>query len=326
MKAIVVDQFGPIEHMSYRDVNIPAFGPKQLLIKVVITSINFADIKARHGGKGASTPYIPGLEAAGIVAQTGEEVSEFRVGQRVLAFPQQGTYAEYAVADEALTFALPEAVTFEMAAASGIVGFLSWKLLADVACMKKGENVLIYAAAGGVGGASIQIAKSLGAASVIGIVGDDSKKKAAEDAGADQVLVYRGEDFSAQVKEWTQGRGADIILDSVGGELTTLSMGCLARFGRLVAFGNSSGQYGQISTAELHASCRSVLGFSLGTTRKEQPETLRDTAHHVFRLLQSGQLQVQIRQKLPLADAALGHQLVESRQSTGKLLLQVSGC
>ncbi|MFK7697171.1 zinc-binding alcohol dehydrogenase family protein [Paenibacillus sp. HJGM_3] len=325
MKAVMLENYGSPEHMKLVDVEIPSIQAKQVLIRVHATCVNYADIKARYGnkGKGGRLPLLLGLEAAGIVERVGDEVTSLAVGQRVLAFPHEGSYAEYIVADENLTFALPDSLDMETAGACGIVSFLSYKLLADVARMEPGETVLVHSAAGGVGTTAIQVAKALGAGRVIGTVGSESKVDMALQAGADHVICYETTDFAARVNDITDGRGVQIVLDSIAGEITSKSMACLAPYGRLVMFGNSSGSYGQVSTQDLHASCRSMLGFSLGTTRRERPELLQEPAKHVFRLLESGQLDIKIGRRFPLSEAALAHQWVESRNSMGKVLLLV---
>jgi NADPH2:quinone reductase len=323
LKAVIVTSFGGPENMKYVDVEKPSISPKQILIRVKTTSVNFADIKTRYGKKGKRIPFIPGLEAAGVIESVGSEVKSFDVGQRVIAFPHNGSYAEYVVANENLTFAIPDNVDFDTAGACGIVSFLSYKLLADVARLEKGETILIHSAAGGVGTTAIQLAKILGADKVIGTVGKENKIPVAIKSGADHVICYEQEDFVEKVNEMTEGKGVDIILDSISGEITEKSLKCLAPYGRLVIFGNSSGKTAQLQTNDLHASCRSVLGFSLGTTRKERPQILHDTATQVFRLLEKGQLQINISKKYPLKDSAKAHQWVESRNSTGKVLLYV---
>lgn len=322
MKAILVEQFGSTENMRYVDVEIPSIGSKQVLIRVMATSVNFADVKARYGNKGqGKLPFIPGLEASGIIEQVGDEVASLAVGQRVMAFPHHGSYAEYIVADENLTFAIPDSIPFDVAGSCGIVSFLSYKLLADVANIQDQDQVLIHSASGGVGTTAIQVARALGAKTIIGTVGNESKVPVALEAGADHVICYTHENFAQRVNDITNGTGANIILDSIGGEITEQSINCLSRYGRLVVFGNSSGKYAQLQTSELHSSCRSVLGFSLGTTRKERPQVLKDTSLQVFRMLERGQIKLNISQKLPLKDAPLAHQFIESRNSTGKIVL-----
>lgn len=324
MKAIVVTEFGGPEHMKLVEMEMPQIQSKQVLIRVEKTSVNFADIKSRYGKKGAGKlPFIPGLDVAGVIEQVGPEVQRFQPGQRVVAFPANGTYAEYVVASEDLTFALPDSIDFDTAAASPVVSFTSYKLLADVARLVPGETVLVHAAAGGIGTTAIQLAKLLGAGKVIGTVGSESKAEIAREAGADHVICNDTEDFTAKVNELTDGAGADVILDSISGAVSERSMECLAWYGRLVHFGNASGEVGTIQTIDLHASCRSVLGFSFGTTRNKRPLLLQDTAEKVFQYLVDGSLTIKIGRRFALEDAASAHAWVESRQSTGKVLLDV---
>lgn len=178
MKAIVVTSFGGPEVMKYTDFDIPAISEDQVLIRVVATSVNFADIKSRYGKKGnKALPFILGIDATGIVERVGSHVKNIHPGQRVIAFPQNGSYAEYVVANENLTFVLPHEVDFQTAAACPIVSFTSYNLLANVARLQQGESVLIHAAAGGIGTTAIQLAKLLEAGTVIGTVGSEAKKK-----------------------------------------------------------------------------------------------------------------------------------------------------
>lgn len=326
MKAVVVTNYGTPEVMQYIDVDPPVPQPDQVLIRTVATSVNFADIKARYGNKngGNRPPFIPGLDVAGVIEAVGDKVRTLKVGQRVIAFPQNGSYAEYVVANESLTFVIPDSLDFEVASACPIVSFTAYKLLADVGRLVQGETVLIHAAAGGVGTTASQLAKVLGASRVIGTVGNESKIQTASDAGCDHVICYETKDFSAEVNDLTEGRGVDVILDSIAGDVSEKSLKCLAKYGRLVHFGNSSGEIGHFQTDELHSSCRSVLGFSLGTTRKERPYLLHDTADHVFRYLSERRLNIKIGHRYKLENAVEAHRLVEGRNSVGKVLLTVS--
>ena len=325
MKAIMVTAFGGPENMIYTDTDLPEMHAKQVLIRVVATSVNFADIKARYGKKGGGKlPFIPGLDVAGVVERVGAEVTHIKAGQKVIAFPNNGSYAEYVVADEDLTFAIPDHLDLRTAAGCPIVSFTSYKLLADVAKVEQGETVLIHAASGGIGTTAIQLAKILGAGLVIGTVGDESKAQFAREAGADTVICHQQEDFAARVNELTRGVGADVILDSISGRVSEQSMNCLAPYGRLVHFGNASGEVGRFQTVDLHASCRSVLGFSFGTTRQKRPHLLRPVAERVLPLIANGKLQIKIGKTFPLQEAALAHEWVESRRSTGKVLLEVN--
>ncbi|KKZ92586.1 hypothetical protein B4147_1822 [Bacillus wiedmannii] len=324
MKAIVVTSFGGPEVMKYIDVDVPVISDNQVLIRVVATSVNFADIKSRYGKKGnKALPFIPGIDAAGIIERVGSHVKNIHPGQRVIAFPQNGSYAEYVVANENLTFVLPHEVDFQTAAACPIVSFTSYNLLANVARLQEDETVLIHAAAGGIGTTAIQLAKLLGAGTVIGTVGSEAKKEIALDVGAEYVICHQDEDFVEKVNELTNGEGVDVILDSISGTVSEKSLKCLAYYGRLVHFGNASGEIGYFQTKDLHASCRSILGFSFGTTRKKRPELLQETANEVFRYLRDGRLKMKAAKSFPLQDAGKAHEWVESRKSTGKVILTV---
>lgn len=324
MKAIVVNKLGGPDVLKLVEMPQPTIAPKQVLIQVEKTSVNFADIKSRTGKKGnGNFPFIPGLDVAGTIVEVGSDVQSLSVGQRVVAFPANGSYAEYVAADENLTFAIPNSVDFNVAAACPTVSFLTYKLLAEIARIEKGETVLVHSAAGGVGLTAVQMAKILGAGKVIGTVGNQLKVDAVLNAGADEVIVYEQEDFASRVNELTDGEGSNIILDSIAGRISEESMNCLADYGRLIHFGNSSGVSGTFRTSELHASCRSVLGFSFGTTRKKRPHTLQRTAKKVFEYLEDGRLKMNIGKILPLEEAAHAHSLIESRNNIGKILLSM---
>lgn len=323
MKAIVVERFGGPEVLEYKEVPEPNFNENEVLIKTKKTSVNFADIKKRQGKKGGNnSPFIPGIDVVGIVVDVGQNVTDIKVGDHVIAFPSSGSYAEYTVANKDLTFVFPNTIDWKTAAASPIVSFLSYILLKDLARIQKGDNVLIHAAAGGVGSTAVQLARLFGAGKVIGTVSDESKIATVLAAGGDHCLLY--ENFSEQVNTLTNNCGVDIILDSVAGEVTEKSMDCLADYGRLIHFGNSSGAVGNFVTKDVHSSCRSVIGFSLGTTRKKRPERLKKVAKEVFKLLEDKKISIVVGEEFDLIEARKAHELIESRGSTGKLLLNVS--
>lgn len=324
MKAIVIPEFGGPEVLQMKEVETPFINENQVLLRVAATSVNYADILTRRGLYHASgtLPIIPGMDAAGVIEQVGSRVTKFAVGQRVMALPKNGSYAEYLAADENLVFAIPNDIDMIEAAATPLVALTAYKLLADVGRLQPGESVLIHAASGGVGTAAIQLAKIFGAGMVIGTVGGAGKMPAALEAGADQVLLL-DEEFPAEVKRLTGGKGVDVVLDSIAGEVTARSLACLAMYGRLVIFGSASGEAGHIRTNELHASCRAVLGFSLGTTRNQRPELLQETAEKIIRYMTSSSLKIKIGRIYTLDEAATAHAYMESRQHTGKIVLKV---
>ncbi|MCS1351329.1 zinc-binding dehydrogenase [Mechercharimyces sp. CAU 1602] len=322
MKAIVIEQFGGPEVLRVCEIEKPQVGAGEVLIRVANTSVNFADIKNRTGKKARGLfPLILGLDVAGVVEELGEGVVGIKRGQRVVAFPKEGAYAEYVVAEAVLTFPIPDQVSMRVAAACPTVSFLSLALLRDVARIEPGESVLIHAASGGVGTTAIQLAKYLGARKVIGTVSNLGKAAVVRESGADHVCTY--DNFSESVNKWTEGKGVDIVLDSIAGSVTEESMECVAPYGRIVHFGNSGGEAGKIQTNQLHASCRSILGFSLGTTRKKRPHLLRKVADEVFTLLIKGALEIRVGNEYPLEDIADAHRLIEERKHIGKVLLRV---
>lgn len=323
MKAVVITQIGGPEVLRYQEVPTPTPADGQVLIKTEATSVNFADIMLRTGRyhRGNHPPMIPGLDAAGTVAALGPGVAGLQIGQRVAAFCSSGSYAEYALAPAVLTWPVPEGVKLETAAAFPTIGITAYNLLTMAGRLAPGETVLIHAAAGGVGTTAIQLARLLGAGTVIGSVGDDAKAELVRGLGCDHVINYRREDLPARVKELTGGTGADLILDSVAGPVFQQSLACLANFGRLAVYGMASGEAGTATSDLLHHSNRSVIGYSTGNYRQLRPAALRPAADAVLDYLRDGRLKLVIGGCYPLAEAGEAHRFVESRQSTGKVLL-----
>jgi NADPH2:quinone reductase len=326
MKAVVVSSFGGPDVLKFQERHAPVPQANQVVIETAAASVNFADIMARQGRYhgGGQPPFVPGLDVAGTIKSVGREVRHLGVGQRVIAFPLTGSYAEQVVADAVLTYPIPDSIDFETAAAFPTVGVTVYNLLVTMANLQRGESVLIHAAAGGIGTTAVQLAKRLGAGTIIGTVGSAEKARLVKELGVDHVINYREENFADKVKQLTDGRGVDVILDSVAGEVFEQGLSCLARFGRIVLFGHASGKPGRVETTQLHASSRSVLGYSMGTNRRYRPEVLRDSVEKVIELVATGQLRMVIGRRFALAEAAEAHRWVESRQSTGKVLLKVN--
>lgn len=323
MKAIVVPRYGGPEVLSYEEVADPVPGAGEVLVCVEAASLNFADVLLRAGRyhQGAAPPTIPGLDVAGTVAALGSGVTGLSVGQRVAAGLGGGGYAELAVAQSSLVWPLPDTVSTEAGAAFPIAGITAYNVLAMAGRLAPGETVVVHSAAGGVGTTASQLARLLGAGLVIGTVGDGAKAQAARAAGCHEVIVRGEEDVVGRVNELTGGAGADVILDSIAGETLTAGLGYLAPFGRLVAFGNSSGEPGQALSSQLHPLNRAVVGYSSGHYRRYRPDALRPAAEAVLGLLADGRLRLVVGARFPLAEAARAHELIESRASIGKTLL-----
>ncbi|WP_026908420.1 quinone oxidoreductase family protein [Paucisalibacillus globulus] len=321
MKAIIQKEFGDPSVLTYSDIEIPKIVEKEVLIKTAYTSVNYADIKTRVGNKGKGDfPLILGLDVAGVIEEV-SPCSSFSKGDRVIAFPKNGSYAEYVVANEKLIFKIPDNLSFKTAATMPTVSILSYILLHEIGQVQKTDTIVIHSAAGGVGSMLVQLAKLAGVQKVIGTVGKQNKEDYVRKLGADIVCTY--DEFAEVTLKQTNNKGATIIFDSVAGDVTTKSLECLALFGTLVQFGNSSGKAGSFKTSDVHSSCRNIKGFSLGTTRKHNPERLGTVAKKVLDLFATNKISIPIAKVFPLNEAANAHRLIESRDYEGKVLIKV---
>ena len=320
MKIIRQYEFGTADVLNIEETSMPSIGEGEVLIQGAYTSINFADIKNRTGAKlKGDFPFTLGLDIAGTVIES--RSSSFQVGDRVIAFPKNGSYAQVVVAHGNLTYAIPDQLSFEQAAAMPTVSFLASVLIHHIAQVTKDDIVIIHSAAGGVGSMLVTLCKQLGCQTIIGTVSSPTKFNYVKQLGAHIVCTY--EEFVKQTLSIVKA-GATVIFDSVAGEITSESLKCLAPFGTLVQFGNSSGLPGNFSNADVHNSCRSVKGFSLGTTRKLRPEMIRLYAERIIDLFTSGALHLQVDQIFELKDVKKAHETFEKRQHTGKILLKLT--
>ncbi|MEN3282198.1 MAG: NADPH:quinone reductase [Solirubrobacteraceae bacterium] len=323
MRAVVVDEFGGPEVLALRDVPEPEPGPGEVAIDVAYVGVNFADVTGRASGYLVSSlPFVPGLEAAGHVRALGAGVSGLAVGQSVTAMIMAGAYADVVVAQAALTYAVPDGMELRMAAALPIVLPTAHALVHETARLGAGESVLVHGAAGGVGTVVGQIARQANAGAVYGVVSTADKARYALDFGYDEVFLTA--DFDAQARAATDGRGVDVALDSVGGETWRRSLALLAPFGRLVSFGNAAGE--EPWTAGFAALIPNAAGahaFSISTLSRTAPQVLRPLAERAFALVAEGKVEMPITAEFDLQDAAEAHVLLESRASTGKIVLRV---
>lgn len=320
MKAVIQHEFGGSHVLQLAEVETPTITEEEVLLKTAYTSVNYADIKSRRGNKGKGKfPLTLGLDATGTVVEAGTS-SGFSEGDRVIAFPKGGSYAEYVKAHKQLTFRIPESLSFEQAAAMPTVSILSYLLLHDIGQVKKSDTIVVHSGAGGVGSMLIQLAKLAGVETVMATVGNLSKEDYVKRMGAEHVCTY--DTFSEEVLQLTYGNGADVVFDSVAGEVTTASLACLGLYGTLVQFGNSSGSAGHFKTSDVHSSCRNVKGFSLGTTRKHRPDMLAPAAERVIELFAAGKVMLPIAKVFDLSDAKQAHDLIESRAYEGKVLIK----
>lgn len=329
MKAIRVHELGGPETLRLDELPIPQPGPGRLLIRVAAAGVNFADTAIRRGRflMQPALPYVPGFEVAGTVVAHGDgtDPRRFPLGARVAALTLDGGgYAEFVVARAAHTIRLPEELSFEEGAAFPIQGLSAYHALTTMGRLRQGETVAVLAAAGGVGTLALQLARQLGAGRVIALAGGPEKQALARQLGADEAIDYLRENFPARVNEITAGRGADLILESIGGAYLERCFECLAVMGRVVTLGNTSGAQPDLNGlwTGLRNRSQALIGLHLSAVL-DRPELREPSIQTLLRLLVERQLRVVIGGKFPLAEAAAAQAALENRRSIGKMLLNV---
>lgn len=325
MRAIRYTAHGGAEVLSYDQVPMPQPGDGEVLIEVAAAALNYADVMRRRNMylEPTPVPYIPGSEIAGTVVALGPGVPEggpLRVGARVVTLTGNGGYAQYAAVPARGVIPLPEGLDFVTAAAIPLQGLTAYLTLHTSARFQPGESVLIPAAAGGVGTLAVQLAKLGGAGKVIAAASTSEKLALARSLGADECVNYTSEDLVARVNEITNGKGVDIVLESVGGEIFAQCIRCLAPFGRLVTFGSASQQRGEVDTIRLMQRNASVIGFWLAVF---PGKLIAEAMQALLTAIANGQLRPIIGGTYPLAEAARAQTDMEGRGTTGKLILQV---
>lgn len=322
MKQIVVREPGGPERMEIVDAPTPSPGPRDVLIAIAVSGVNFLDVYFRSGLYQSGVPIVLGSEAAGTVERVGTEVSDLAVGDRVAYTMVRGSYAEYAVVPAAQAVKIPDAIDFDTAAAVMLQGTTAHYLTRSTFPLASGHTCLVHAAAGGAGGLIVQLAKSKGAR-VLGTVSTEAKARDARGLGADEVILYTQQDFEAETVRLTEGRGVDVVYDSVGQTTFDKSLKVLKPRGMMVLFGQSSGAVPPFDPNRLNAAgslylTRPSLGYYLAT-----PDELRWRVDELMALVMSGTLRVRVSATYALSEAAQAHRDLESRATTGKLLLRV---
>lgn len=325
MKAIRIHETGSPEVLTADEIEVPAPASGQVLIRVGVAGVNFTDVMARQGvyiSKDAAPqlPAILGTEVAGVVAAVGPGVPSELVGQRVVAFVRGG-YAEYAIAPAGLVAALPASVDLAEATAFLVQGVSAWQLLKDCARIEPGQSVLVHSAAGGVGTIAVQLAKAFGASTVIATAGSADKRKLAGELGADIEVDYSLPDWADVVLGSTDGRGVDVVLDAVGGDVGEQSLTCLAPFGRLVVYGVSSKRISPFAGSQLMHKNQSVIGYWLTGRMERDSEPIAGIVGDLLKLAASGQVRGVVRHAFPLEDAAGAHRAISDRHTVGKVVL-----
>jgi NADPH2:quinone reductase len=320
MKIIHVKEPGGPEKMELVEVATPQPGPGQALVRLGAIGVNFIDVYFRMGRYKADLPIVLGNEGAGTVESTGAGVTEVAPGDRVAWSMQRGSYAEYAIVPGAMLVKIPPHVSFETGAAAMLQGMTAHYLTHSTFALKRGDTCLVHAAAGGAGGLVVQMAKMLGAR-VFGTVSTEDKARIAREAGADETILYTQQDFEAEVKRLTGGRGVDVVYDSVGQTTFAKSLDSLRPRGMLALFGQSSGPVPPFDPNILNGKGSLFLTRPCLAHYLLSREELLWRAGDVLQWIEAGKLRLRIERTYPLAEAAAAHRDLESRRTAGKLLL-----
>lgn len=320
MKAIRVHEIGGPENLRYEEVATPSPGPGQALVRVQAVGLNFIDVYHRTGLYKLPLPFTPGMEAAGVVDAVGPEVKDLLPGTRVAYAMSLGACADYAVVDTSKLVKLPDGLDFRQGAALMLQGMTAQYLAYSTYPLKKGETVLVHAAAGGVGLLLVQVAKMIGA-QIIGTVSTPEKAELARAAGADHLVLYKDSDFVTEVRRITGGRGVDVVYDSVGRTTFEKSLNCLRPRGLLVLFGQSSGPVPPVDLNILNAKGSVYVTRPSLAHYSATREELERRAGDVLRWVQEGKLKPRIDRTYPLKEAAQAHRALERRETAGKVIL-----
>ena len=320
MKAVQVSKPGGPEAMQLVDLPIPQPKHNEAVVKVAASGINSIDVYLRDGRYKAPLPFVVGQEGAGVITAVGPDVKTAKIGDRVAWSGVLGSYAEYVAAPADALVPVPGGVKDQEAAGSMLQGMTSHYLSHDAFVLKPGDTALVHAAAGGVGLLLVQMAHNIGAR-VIGTVSSEEKAKLAREGGADAVILHTEQDFEAETKRLTDGKGVDVVYDGVGAATFDKSMNVLRPRGMLVLYGSSSGPVPPVDPMTLSQKgsiymARTTLAHFTATR-----EELLARSGAVFGMIFAGKLKLRIAHTYPLAEAQHAHRDLEGRKTTGKLLL-----
>lgn len=317
MKAVRIHEFGGADVLRLDEIETPQPQVGEVLIKTAAAGINYADTMLRQGTYlfRPPFPFIIGFEVAGTVEELGEGVNHLQQGQRVLGMMRGGGYAEYATASAQQVIPIPDEMGFGEATALLVQGLTALGLLEDV---QSGQSILIHAAAGGVGTLLVQLAKGRGT-KVIGTASSAEKLEKVVGLGADVGVNYTEADWTKQVLDATDGKGADVIIEMVGGEVGKRNFECLALKGTMIVYGAASGEDFQVSALGLLGKMQTVKGYNLNL---ETPQNIAKYTQELMQVFAAGRLQVSVTE-FPLEQAAEAHKAIEGRKTTGKVVLTV---
>jgi len=320
MKAIQVNQPGGPEALQFVDIPDPKPKSSEALVKIAAAGVNFIDVYNREGRYKVPTPFVMGQEAAGTITAVGSDVQSVAIGDRVAYTSILGAYAEFAAVPADRLVKIPDGVDDRQAAAAMLQGMTAHYLSHDTFPLKKGDTALVHAAAGGVGLLLTQMAHNTGVR-VIGTVSTEEKAELAKGAGVDEIIFYTREDFELETKRLTDGRGVDVVYDSVGKTTFEKGLNVLRPRGMMVLFGGSSGAVAPLDPLAL------TQKGSLFLTRPSlnhyilTPADLQTRAGAVLGMIAAGKLNLRIEHVYPLSEAQQAHRDLEGRKTTGKILL-----
>ncbi len=322
MKTVLCKEFCDPRALLLEDVAAPDVAPGQVRIAVEACGVNFADtliIAGKYQIK-PPFPFAPGAEVSGVVLECGEGVTRCRNGDRVMAILDYGGYAEQALADESDVYVIPQRMDYVTAAGFAVTYGTSHVALDARAQLKPGEVLVVHGAGGGVGITAVEIGKAMGA-EAIATAGSPDKLKAAAAHGADHLINYRQEDIRERVKALTEGRGADVVYDAVGGKAFEASLRSINWCGRILVIGFASGEVPQIPANILMVKNVSAIGVHWGSYRQHEPERLSQSFAQLFHWYQQGLLNPHISRTYPLAEAPAALEALRTRKATGKVVL-----
>jgi NADPH2:quinone reductase len=321
MRAVICRAWGPVDDLTLEDVAPPRPGPGQLVIDVKATGVNYADsimVAGRYQTR-PPFPFSPGLETAGVVTHCGEGATRFKTGDRVMAILAYGGFAEQALADEAETFAIPDAMPFDEAGAFPIAYISSHAAIRWQGRLEAGETLLVLGAAGGVGLTAVEIGKAMGARVIAG-ASTAEKLAVARERGADAIVNYATEKLTERVMELTDGKGADVCFDPVGGDLFDAALSSLGWGGRILLIGFVGG-VPNIPANRLLVKHRAALGSSLRYFRWHAPDKLRRSVEELLAWYAKGTLKPLVTHRLPLERGAEAIRLLTDRTAHGKVVV-----
>ena len=318
--AIRIYEIGGPEKMRWEEVQVGSPGPGEVRVRNTAIGLNFIDTYQRSGLYPLPLPFTLGMESAGVVEAVGPKVKEFKIGDRVAYAQPIGSYAEICLRPVARLVKIPAGIDDQIAAAIMLKGMTAWYLVKRTYKVRKGDTILVHAAAGGVGQILCQWAKSLGA-TVIGTVGSDEKAVLAKKAGCKHVIVTSKEKFVERVKAITKGAGVPVVYDGVGKDTFMDSLDCLAPFGMMVSFGNASGAVTQFNPGVLAQKGSLFLTRPTLFTYTAKRADLLKAAQDLFSVVKKKAVRISINQTYPLREAAQAHRDLEARKTTGSTVL-----